>query len=129
MMISYYFSPSLGITEWNRDIFLNVFCGRVQTLRHYICENPFLFAPLVVQKTEGNRKLDNDIDFLIKFERLNHDFKIVCKKLEIQYSPLPKTNSSVREHYSKYYDEELKEIVRNKFAEEIEFGNYSFESS
>ena len=86
-------------------------------------------AKIGVQRPIGNKKIDTDIDYLIRFERLNNDFKVVCEKLDIPHSPLPKRNSSDREHYSKYYDDELKEIVRNKFIEEIEFGNYSFENA
>jgi len=65
----------------------------------------------------------------MRFEQLDNDFKVVCEKLDIPHSPLPKRNSSVRSHYSKYYDDELREIVRKKFSEEIEFGNYSFENA
>lgn len=116
MMISYYFSPNLGITEWNRNIFLKLI-NNIPTLRHYISVNRSL----------NNRSLDEDIDFLIRFERLNDDFQAVCNKLGIPHSTLPKRNSSQRSHYSQYYDEELKEIVRSKFSEEINFGNYTFE--
>ena len=129
-MISFYFSPHRGVTEWSRDNFLAL-VNRVPTLRNYICEKSFLekaSARLGLKTTILNRKLDSDIDFLIRFEQLNHDFKVVCEKLDIPYSLLPIRNSSARTHYSKYYDDELKEIVRNKFVEEIEFGNYSFEN-
>ncbi|UZQ55663.1 hypothetical protein OOK60_06210 [Trichothermofontia sichuanensis B231] len=74
------------------------------------------------------KPLDGDIDFLMRFERLEHDFKLVCEKLDIPYSPLPKRNQSCRDHYAKYYDEELKAIVGAKFREEIAFGNYTFEN-
>lgn len=130
-MISFYFSPHTGITEWNRNDFLTL-VGRVPTLRNYICEKPFAvntLANLGTQNIFDNKKLDSDIDFLIRFEQLNHDFKEVCEKLDIPHTLLPKRNSSVRTHYSKYYDDELKEIVRRKFAEEIEFGNYRFENT
>ena len=82
-----------------------------------------------MQVNVDNRKLDRDIDFFLRFERLDHDFKVVCEKLDIPHSPLPQRNVSARTHYSKYYDDELKEIVRKKFVEEIEFGNYSFENA
>lgn len=76
-----------------------------------------------------NRQLGEDIDFLLRFESLDEDFKSVCKKLAIPYSCLPKRNSSTRSHYSTYYDEELKEIVNKKFKEEILIGNYTFENT
>ncbi len=127
-MISFYFSPSRGVTEWNRSKFLHL-VNKVPTLRHYICEKSFLekvSTKLGLKTNIFHRKLD--IDFLIRFEQLDDDFKVVCEKLDIPHIVLPKRNSSTRKHYSKYYDNELKEIIRNKFLEEIEFGNYSFEN-
>ncbi len=79
---------------------------------------------LIDKASTGNA---TDVDFIMRFEYLNDDYKLVCKRLEIPYSPLPRRNVSIRAHYSKYYDDELMEIVSNKFAECIEFGNYSFE--
>ncbi|MEM8777521.1 MAG: sulfotransferase family 2 domain-containing protein [Cyanobacteria bacterium P01_G01_bin.49] len=129
MMISFYFSPHRGKIEWNRDNFLTLVDG-VRPIRHYICERSLFCQALekigLKVNTVNNKKLDSDIDFLMKFEQLDRDFKEVCNKLEIPYSPPPKRNSSTRLHYSEYYDSELREIVRKKFAEEIEFGNYTF---
>ena len=82
-----------------------------------------------IHKTISNKTIDFDIDYLIRFEQLNDDFKLVCKKLDIPYSPLPKRNKSKRTHYSEYYDDELIEIIRHKFIEEITFGNYRFEKA
>jgi hypothetical protein len=129
-MISFYFLPQRGISEWNRNNFLYL-VDRVQTLRHYICERSFLEKASVrlgVPGTIFKQKINADLDFLMRYEQLNHDFKVVCEKLDIPYSILPKRNNSAHKHYSKYYDDELKEIVRHKFIEEIEFGNYRFEN-
>jgi len=131
MMISYYFSPHRRVSDWNRNDFITL-VSRVPTLRHYVCEKSVLekmFAKFAIKTDIGRRKVGQDIDFLIRFERLSEDFKIVCEKLGIPSSPLPKRNSSTRSHYSKYYDEELKEIVRKKFREEIEIGKYTFKNS
>jgi hypothetical protein len=76
---------------------------------------------------DSNKNLLDDIDFLLRFESLDEYFRILCDKLDIPYVPLPFVNISKREHYSHYYDEELKELARRKFAEEIEFGKYQFE--
>lgn len=34
--------------------------------------------------------LDSNMDFLIRFENLEEDFKLLCVKLNILHSPLPK---------------------------------------
>lgn len=126
MMISLYFSPHRGIKEWDRNEFLTL-VNKVSTLRQYICVDSLkdrILAKLGVRKLNFSNKLDADIDFQIKFEHLNDDFKVVCEQIGIPHSPLPKRNVSVRAHYSKFYDDELREIVRNRFKEEIKFGNY-----
>lgn len=131
MMVSYYFSPHRGTIEWDRNDFVS-FVNNMSTLRHYICEKSLLeqsLTKLGIYRTIGNRLIDSDVDFLIRFEHLSDDFSLVCEKLDIPHSPLPIRNKSDRAHYSKYYDDELCEIVRQKFIEEITFGNYSFENA
>jgi hypothetical protein len=74
----------------------------------------------------GDGKLGSDLDFLMRFEHLEKDFTVVCKKLGIRPVSLPRANRSKRKHYSKYYDKELVELVRERFQEEIELGSYQF---
>jgi hypothetical protein len=63
----------------------------------------------------------------MRFESLTDDFRAVCTAIGISPSTLPQYNRSSREHYSKYYDDELRELVRTRFATEIERFNYAFE--
>lgn len=68
------------------------------------------------------------MDFLIHFERLSDDFKEVCDRLHIECGTIKHLNKSSRQHYSSYYDVELMDLVRDRFAEDVAFGNYSFDS-
>ncbi len=116
MLVSFYFSPHGGVQEWNRDGFLNL-VKNIPTMRYFITG----------LHSRPQQRLDSDTDFLMRFERLDQDFKFVCEKIGIPHVQLPHRNKSERAHYSNYYDEELKEVVRNKFREEIAFGEYRFE--
>ena len=130
-MVSFYFSPHRGITDWDRNDFLTLISS-VPPLHDYIYTKSFFekgLSMIGMYKTIGAHKIGRDINFLVRFERLSDDFRLVCEKLDIPYFPLPKRNSSNHVHYSKYYDDKLKEIVRQKFLEEITFGNYHFESA
>src|SRR6266540_14533 len=60
-----------------------------------------------------------NVDYIIRFENLAEDFRTVCGKVGISAATLPRYNRSNREHYSKYYDDELRELVRTQFAAEI----------
>ena len=135
-MISFYFSPHLGGRGWNRYAFFEL-VKNVQPVRHYICQKKGLtiviplrniFREFGVHLHLGNKRIDTDIDFLIRFEQLNKDFTTVCEKLNIPFTPLPRVNRSKHNHYSSYYDDETKEAVRLKFADEIAAGNYRFEA-
>ena len=123
-MISWFFSPHRqlpqksrrlwpGAGDWNREKFL-AFLSRRRGTRHYTC-------------LPGAPALAHDLDFLMRFERLDEDFAKVCKRLDIPARPLPRYNRSAREHYSHYYDDELEALVGATFHEEIEFGGYRFE--
>ena len=57
-MISYYFSPHRGVTEWNRNHFFRL-VNRLPTSRHYICETSFLRKAL--QKLGVHTKIDHDL--------------------------------------------------------------------
>ena len=129
-MISWYFSPHRGVTEWVREDFIKL-VEEVPTVREYIGLSTSLsqqkaFNFLGFSFTFNKPKLDQDINFLIRFEFLEKDFRKVCQMIDIPYEPLPIRNKSERKPYITYFDRELKEIVEEKFAEEIEFGDYEF---
>lgn len=128
MCISFYFSPNRGKTEWDRDDFKG-FIQNIPTIRNYIAlESTINKSNGKTQKglNDNVRPIDCDIDFLIRFEKLNEDFKKVCELIEIPYVKLPHRNKSTREHYTKYYDEELIELVRHRFSDEISYASYTF---
>jgi hypothetical protein len=68
-----------------------------------------------------------NVDYIMRFENLADDFRAVCGRLEISPPTLPQYNRSNRKHYSKYYDDELRELVRTRFVAEIEGFGYTFE--
>lgn len=114
-MVSLYFSPHRGVTAWDRDDFAAII-EEAGTLGRYIRLDP-----------AANGPLDADLDFLMRFEQLDADFRTVCGAIGIPHEPLARRNQSSRQHYSVYYDEPLKERVASKFSAEIAFGGYSFE--
>jgi hypothetical protein len=68
-----------------------------------------------------------NVDYIMLFENLADDFRAVSTAIGISPPTLPRYNRSRRDHYSKYYDDELRELVRVRFAAEIERFNYTFE--
>jgi hypothetical protein len=136
LMISWYFSPHSHRKQWNRDKFIQL-VNSVSRLRDYIqtfstierVGQKLLRTYPVMNYLIEDKPLDSEIDYLIKFETINEDFKQVCRLLDIPEKNLPHKHKSNRHHYSYYYDQELQEIVAMKFKKEIDFIGYEFEKS
>src|SRR5690242_8518562 len=113
-MVSYYFTPTQNPETWDRRKFRRIISS-------------------VVSMSDYLRLDDSDVDSfanvdcITRFENLAEDFRAVCAAIGISPPALPQYNRSNREHYSKYYDDELRELVRIRFAADIERFNYVFQ--
>lgn len=71
----------------------------------------------------------DSMDFIGRFESFQKDFDIVCKKLKIKDSKLEHRMKTIKsKHYSEYYDDESRNIVKEKYQKDIDFFGYTFES-
>lgn len=66
------------------------------------------------------------VNFVGRFETLQHDFDIVCDQIEIAKIQLPSTNRSIRSRYFEYYNEDTQKLIGLKFSSDIDRFNYSF---
>ncbi|OLE01296.1 MAG: hypothetical protein AUI36_44100 [Cyanobacteria bacterium 13_1_40CM_2_61_4] len=113
-MVSYYFTPTQHVGELDRKEFRKVI-SKALSVADYL------------RLDKGDDDPFANVDYIIRFESLADDFRSVCATLGIPTVPLPQYNRSSRERYSKYYDDELRELVRKRFAPEIERFDYTFE--
>jgi hypothetical protein len=124
--ISYYFSPHRKVTEWNRDQFLSTL-EEVKPVGDYVRTIHPILSDVKNRLNLPGKPLNSDMDYIMRFENLEDDFRIVCEKINIPFQALNHRNRSDHNHYSIYYDSELLEIVRSKYREEIVWGGYEFE--
>ena len=69
--------------------------------------------------------IDN-FDFIGRFESIQEDFNTVCNINNIPQTNLPHNNISKHKHYTEYYDKEVRGIIAEKYAEDIEMFGYKF---
>ena len=113
-MVSYYFTPTQSAESWDREKFHGIISNAI-SVGDYLRLN------------QNEKNPFANVDYIMRFENLADDFRTVCNQLDISPVTLPQYNRSMREHYSKYYDDELREFVRNRFTEDIERFGYTFE--
>jgi hypothetical protein len=113
-MVSYYFTPTQNSDTWNRKKFHGIISKAVSVADY-------------LRLHDGEEDPFANVDYIMRFESLADDFRAVCTAIGISPVTLPQYNRSNREHYSKYYDDELRDFVRSRFAAEIERFDYTFE--
>ncbi|HEY2569478.1 MAG TPA: sulfotransferase family 2 domain-containing protein [Candidatus Udaeobacter sp.] len=113
-MVSYYFTPTQAPEAWDRKKFKRIISSALSVGDYLRLE-------------KGEKNPFGNVNCIMRFEGLADDFRRVCTALDISPVALPQYNRSKREHYSSYYDNELRELVHKRFAAEIERFGYAFE--
>lgn len=69
------------------------------------------------------------VDYIGKFETLNEDWEKICSRLSVQaFLGHRNHNPSNNRPYTEYYTERTREIIRRKFAVDIDYFGYEFEA-
>jgi hypothetical protein len=113
-MASYYFTPTQNTVAWDPKKFQKVI------------DKALPVADYLRLDERDNDPFEN-VNYIMRFENLVEDFRTVCNALGISPMALPLYNRSDREHYSRYYNDQLRELVHARFAAEIERFGYTFE--
>ena len=68
------------------------------------------------------------IDYIIRFEKLAQGLSEVCDRLGIPFleAEFPHAKKTERKHYTEYYDDEMRKMVKRKLKADIEQFGYKF---
>ena len=68
------------------------------------------------------------VDYLMRYENIDKDFKKVCEIIDVPLVYLPKKNSSSNNgvDYHDYYNQEALDVIAKECAEDIKYLNYDY---
>jgi hypothetical protein len=81
--------------------------------------NPQLFWLL-------DKKGNMPLDFIGRFENLTNDFNYVADKIGLKNKTLPKLVVGSGQHYSKFYDDQMIDIISKKYRDEIKLFKFEY---
>ncbi len=70
------------------------------------------------------------VDYVIRYEDLQEGYDEVCRRIGVPRTELPRLKSGIRDaarHYSAYFDDETRELVRRRHAHDLRLFGYAFE--
>ncbi len=116
------YSPPITFRDWAKTLSSRLKVSSklyVLEIGHNVPQYKYIYD------NEGNLL----VDFVGRFEHLQHDFNKVCEKIGIENSSLPNieaTASEGRKPYKEYYDIETIGIIANVYKKDIELFSYEF---
>ncbi|NER22223.1 MAG: sulfotransferase family protein [Symploca sp. SIO1B1] len=118
----------------SKDDCFKQYLSLIQTKKHVQWEEQYKF----ILDQNGNSL----VDFIGRFENFENDVRYVLQTLnnqtslnpqeltpesaKISFAKIPHVKQSLRTHYTDYYDNESKDIVRHLYQKDIELFNYIF---
>lgn len=70
------------------------------------------------------------VDYVIRYESLQEGFDEVCRRVGVPTTELPRLKSGIRDagrHYSTYFDDDTRELVRQRHTNDLRLFGYAFE--
>ena len=106
------------------DISFKDWCNEVYVNRnHFYYDKPKMFQPQICWIVDYDEVVN--VDYILRFESLEKDFQNLAKEMGLEVK-LKHLNSTNRDHYRRYYDEETKELISNWYKNDVNVFGYSF---
>jgi len=124
--IDHYFKCATIRNPWDRAISFYFWKGFKTFDKKVFIENLKL-PPMYDFLHYGKHNL-NKVDYIMRYENLEEDFKHLCHNLNIKNKGLPVANKSSQKKlpYTEYYDDETQALVGVKYHKDIDHFGYTF---
>lgn len=73
-----------------------------------------------------NKDGESIVDFIGRFENLTSDINFLCQKFGIENPQIMHLNKNKRRHYRDYYNDETRDLVSEKYSQDILNFKYNF---
>jgi hypothetical protein len=99
------------------------FCSAINNEEYPSLSAKWHSAPIIDHLLNGD---DLQVDFIIRLENHQEDLGIVCDKIGVPRQQLPHKNKSKYKPYTEYYDDESRQMVEEKYGNDIDYFGYEF---
>lgn len=97
-------------------------------MRHVIRDQPplqhILFRPQHEMLCDADGKVA--MDMIGRVETMQADYDAICARIGIPTTALGQVNASRHQHYTSYYNDELRELVARMYVRDIELFGYTY---
>lgn len=119
--ISDYFTFSFVRNPWSRCVSLYEYQYNKMDFKKFVDKKFEQQTDFILNR---NKKIG--VNFIGKIEQIQNDFNSVCKQIKIPEVKLSTINSTEHKHYTEYYNDNTRQIIADKFVDDINNFNYAF---
>ena len=102
-----------------------------QSMKDALARNHFrervLVKPQLQQLTAEDGSMQ--LDYVGRYESLQHSYDEICSRLKLPTTMLGRNNTSRHGHPADYYDDELRQLVKDFYAQDLQTFAYDFPAS
>jgi hypothetical protein len=80
----------------------------------------------LIARNQSTHWMDAPVDYIVKFETINEDMKVVMDMVGVSGTIIPHTNKTVRKDYREYYTDRTRDVIAKVFEADIERFKYQF---
>lgn len=127
-LVSSYFwvkRPNYNLQKWHNNLSqhdIKTFPNLISWLEKSDISKDILFKPQYLHIIDQND--DIPIDFIGRFEKINHDWHHITNTILGKESNLLHKNKTSHNHYTQYYTDELKERVYKLYTKDFSLFSY-----